>query len=400
MKIQNVLRDLVFIAVVFASLKVTPEYDHVANGFSWGPIIEVAKLFLGIFITIVPVLAMLGAGREGAFSALVAAVTNAAYGANEKVNPFSYTNGTALGSSMVGGQGFGANYWTVDSGTWTVSTNYAAAVVDDVPKLLNMSNYPAMAGNLAYCTITSDGGVAKAQRSLASSVTTGKFYVAFLMSYQFRGANKWAGLSLLNASGTEKAFLGKGAGANYSTLGIGDGSTTYWSAYDMGQYYSSDGYGNTGNVYLVCGKYDFDTDVFQAKAYRILDGDAFPETEPTSWDVSQTMAGIDAIARIQLNAGASVGAGWPGKVYFDEIRYGTDWSHLIAVTCPTWAGSNTLNSAEWTAPAGSRAAIAVRSSTSTTGLPATPAAALARSPAASARATARSTRRRGLAIAA
>ena len=284
---------------------------------------------------------------------VVAAVTNAAYGANEKVNPFSYTNGTALGSSMVGGQGFGANYWTVDSGTWTVSTNYAAAVVDDVPKLLNMSNYPAMAGNLAYCTITSDGGVAKAQRSLASSVTTGKFYVAFLMSYQFRGANKWAGLSLLNASGTEKAFLGKGAGANYSTLGIGDGSTTYWSAYDMGQYYSSDGYGNTGNVYLVCGKYDFDTDVFQAKAYRILDGDAFPETEPTSWDVSQTMAGIDAIARIQLNAGASVGAGWPGKVYFDEIRYGTDWSHLIAVTCPTWAGSNTLNSVAWTGPAGS-----------------------------------------------
>jgi hypothetical protein len=116
---------------------------------------------------------------------VVAAVTNAAYGANEKVNPFSYTNGATLGSSQIGGQGFGANYWTVDSGTWTVSTNYATAVVDDVPKLLNMSNYPAMAGNLAYCSITSDGGVAKAQRSLASSITTGKFYVAFLMSYQY-----------------------------------------------------------------------------------------------------------------------------------------------------------------------------------------------------------------------
>ena len=76
-KVQNVLRDLVFVGVVFASLKLTPEYDHVANGFSWGPIVEVAKLFLGIFVTIVPVLAMLGAGREGAFSGLVAAVTNA-----------------------------------------------------------------------------------------------------------------------------------------------------------------------------------------------------------------------------------------------------------------------------------------------------------------------------------
>ncbi len=76
-KVQNVIRDIVFVAVVFASLKLTPEYDHVANGFSWGPIVEVAKLFLGIFVTIVPVLAVLGAGREGAFSGLVAAVTNA-----------------------------------------------------------------------------------------------------------------------------------------------------------------------------------------------------------------------------------------------------------------------------------------------------------------------------------
>ena len=284
---------------------------------------------------------------------VVAAATNAAYGAYEKVNPFSYTNGATLGSSQIGGQGFGANFWTVDSGTWTVQTNYPVAVVDDVPRFMDMAGYPAMQGNRAYCSITSDGGVAKAQRSLASTISTGKFYVAFQMAYQYRGANKWAGVSLLNASGTEKAFLGKGAGANYSTLGIGDGATTYWSAYDLGQYYSSDTFGSTGNVYLVVGKYDFDTDVFQAKAYRIVDGYSFPETEPTSWDVSQTMAGIDAIARIQLNAGASGGAGYPGKVFYDEIRYGTDWSHLIAVTCPNWAGSNTLNSAAWTAPAGS-----------------------------------------------
>ncbi len=281
---------------------------------------------------------------------VTAAVTNGAYASYEKVNPFSYTNGTALGSSALGGQGFGANFWAVDSGTWTIQTNYPVAVVDDVPRFMDMDGYPAMAGNRVYCSITVDGGVAKAQRSLESTISSGQFYVAFQMAYQFRGANKWAGLSLLNASGVEKAFLGKGAGANYSTLGIGDGSTTYWSAYDLGQYYSSDTYGSTGNVYLVVGKYDFDTDVFQAKAYRIVDGYTFPETEPT-WDVSQTMAGVDAIARIQLNAGASVGAGYPGKVFYDEIRYATNWAGLIAVTCPTWAGSNALNGAEWAAPA-------------------------------------------------
>ena len=46
------------------------------NGFTWGPIQEVAKLFAAIFITIIPVLAILKAGREGAFAPLVALVSN------------------------------------------------------------------------------------------------------------------------------------------------------------------------------------------------------------------------------------------------------------------------------------------------------------------------------------
>jgi Na+/H+ antiporter NhaD/arsenite permease-like protein len=36
---------------------------------------EVAKLFAGIFITIIPVIAMLRAGRDGPFGAVIAAVT-------------------------------------------------------------------------------------------------------------------------------------------------------------------------------------------------------------------------------------------------------------------------------------------------------------------------------------
>ncbi len=279
---------------------------------------------------------------------VAANVSMAAYGNYEKVNPFSYTNGAALGSSQVGGQGFGANYWSVDSGTWTVQTNYATAAVDSVPKFLDMSNYPSMAGNLAYCSDPGNGANAKAQRSLETAVSTGTFYVAFMMSYQYRGANKWAGLSLLNSGGTEKAFFGKGAGANWSTLGVGDGSTTYFSAYDMGQYYSSDGYGSTANVYLVVGKYDFSSQQLAAKAYRVVDGYTFPESEP-SWDVSTTLGtGIDSIGRIQLNAGSTDAGGSIGKVFIDEIRYATNWSGLLSLTCPTWAGSNTLsNTSTW-----------------------------------------------------
>ena len=280
---------------------------------------------------------------------VVANATNDAYASTERVNPFSYTNGIALGTTTIGGQGFGSGYWTVDSGTWTAATNQDPAVVDNSPKFLDLANYPDMQGNRVSTEITSDGGSAKAQRSLSAPVTTGTFYIAFQMAYQYRGSNKWAGISLLNSGGTEKAFFGKGGGGNWSTLGIGDGSTTYWSAFDLGQFYSSDGFGSTGNVYLVLGKYDFDTKLLSGKAYRILDTAEFPETEP-SWDVSQTLGtGIDSIGRIQLNAGASAGSGYPGKVFFDEIRFATNWSGLLAVTCPTWVGSNTVNEVEWTA---------------------------------------------------
>jgi Na+/H+ antiporter NhaD/arsenite permease-like protein len=72
----NLLRDIVMVAVTLASLWLTPEADRTGNGFSWGPMIEVAKLFAGIFITIIPVLAMLRAGAGGAFAPLVALVSN------------------------------------------------------------------------------------------------------------------------------------------------------------------------------------------------------------------------------------------------------------------------------------------------------------------------------------
>jgi Na+/H+ antiporter NhaD/arsenite permease-like protein len=46
------------------------------NGFTWFPIQEVAKLFSGIFITIIPAIAILKAGKDGALSFVINAVTN------------------------------------------------------------------------------------------------------------------------------------------------------------------------------------------------------------------------------------------------------------------------------------------------------------------------------------
>jgi Na+/H+ antiporter NhaD/arsenite permease-like protein len=75
-ELANALRDCIMVAVTIISLKLTPKANRAENGFSWGPIEEVAKLFAGIFIAIIPVLAMLQAGAEGAFAPLVALVSN------------------------------------------------------------------------------------------------------------------------------------------------------------------------------------------------------------------------------------------------------------------------------------------------------------------------------------
>jgi Na+/H+ antiporter NhaD/arsenite permease-like protein len=75
-EVANLLRDIIFIITGLVSLKMTPAAWREANGFSWGPIKEVAKLFAGIFVCMLPVLAMLKAGASGAFAPLVALVTN------------------------------------------------------------------------------------------------------------------------------------------------------------------------------------------------------------------------------------------------------------------------------------------------------------------------------------
>ena len=82
LELQNLLRDAVFVAVAFASLKLTNRRHRAANGFGWGPIQEVAILFAGIFTCIVPVIAILHAGEKGALAPLLALVTGADGGVN------------------------------------------------------------------------------------------------------------------------------------------------------------------------------------------------------------------------------------------------------------------------------------------------------------------------------
>jgi Na+/H+ antiporter NhaD/arsenite permease-like protein len=73
-ELQNAVRDIVLIGTALLSVWVSPDEHRAANGFTWGPIREVAKLFAGIFVAITPVVAMLQAGRNGPLVFLLTAV--------------------------------------------------------------------------------------------------------------------------------------------------------------------------------------------------------------------------------------------------------------------------------------------------------------------------------------
>ena len=75
LEVQNLARDVALVAIALLSVWLTPDEHRAANDFTWEPIREVAKLFAAIFVCIIPVLAMLNAGRDGVFAPLLDAVT-------------------------------------------------------------------------------------------------------------------------------------------------------------------------------------------------------------------------------------------------------------------------------------------------------------------------------------
>ena len=95
--LPGLVRDVGLVVVTFVSLAITPKAVHESNQFGWAPMQEVAKLFAGIFLTIIPVIAMLQAGVNGPFGAVVRAVTNA----DGTPNPAAYFWATGLLSSFL-----------------------------------------------------------------------------------------------------------------------------------------------------------------------------------------------------------------------------------------------------------------------------------------------------------
>lgn len=76
--LQNLVRDVILIALTAVSMAITPKQVRAGNEFNFEPIAEVGKLFLGIFITIFPVLSILKAGEAGALGEVVSLVHDTA----------------------------------------------------------------------------------------------------------------------------------------------------------------------------------------------------------------------------------------------------------------------------------------------------------------------------------
>ena len=69
-RLQSIVRDVLLLAITGLSWKITAARVREATCLQLGPILEVAKLFVGIFITIIPAIAILRAGNNGGAGAI------------------------------------------------------------------------------------------------------------------------------------------------------------------------------------------------------------------------------------------------------------------------------------------------------------------------------------------
>ncbi len=256
-----------------------------------------------------------------------ASAVTVAYRTGEIVEAFAYTNGVAL-SGLAGGQGWSAGWVTGAQGTKLVETNYSAT---GVPYFPTIGNYPATAANRLHFSDPGNGSTNRAERSF-SVISTGKIYAACMLAYQFQGASKWSGISLMSNT-TEKVFAGKIGSAANRTLGLDGvgGQTASSPTYEIWPYGAP---GDTGKVYVVVLKYDFSTRVLTTKAYDRTQ--TVPTAEPATWDATDTLAAGDIVTinGVRVHAGSSDLGNTVGESYFDEVRVATNWFELLNMTGP------------------------------------------------------------------
>lgn len=157
--LPDLLRDAGLIIVTLISLKWTPTAVHEGNEFSWAPMQEVAKLFAGIFLTIIPVIAMLKAGIAGPFGAVVGAVTRP----DGSPDPAMYFWATgALSSFLDNAPTYLVFFNTAGGDPVALMTTYAStlAAISAGAVFMGANSYIGNAPNLMVKAIAEHQGVA------------------------------------------------------------------------------------------------------------------------------------------------------------------------------------------------------------------------------------------------
>jgi Na+/H+ antiporter NhaD/arsenite permease-like protein len=156
--LPGLVRDIGLIMVAIVSWKITPASVHADNQFSWGPMQEVAKLFAGIFLTIVPVIAMLRAGINGPFGGIIAAVTRA----DGSPDPAMYFWASGLLSSFLDNAPTYLVFFNTAGGDpQALMTTYATtlAAISAGSVFMGANSYIGNAPNLMVKAIAEDRGV-------------------------------------------------------------------------------------------------------------------------------------------------------------------------------------------------------------------------------------------------
>lgn len=155
---SSLLRDLGLVVLATVSLKLAPKAPREANQFNWAPIAEVAKLFAAIFLTIIPVIAMLRAGVNGPFGAVVSAVT----GPDGQPIPAMYFWASGLLSSFLDNAPTYLVFFNTAGGDpqvlmTTLATTLAAVSAGSV--FMGANSYIGNAPNLMVKAVAEDLGV-------------------------------------------------------------------------------------------------------------------------------------------------------------------------------------------------------------------------------------------------
>ncbi len=158
MELQNLCRDILMLIIAGVSLKFTRPETRQLNDFNWAPILEVAKLFFGIFISMIPAIAILKAGKAGALASVINMVTDTG---GQPVNAMYFWLTGILSSFLDNAPTYLVFFNTAggDAATLTTSLAPTLTAISAGAVFMGANTYIGNAPNFMVRSIAEDQGV-------------------------------------------------------------------------------------------------------------------------------------------------------------------------------------------------------------------------------------------------